>query len=117
MTYEEIGNRAAKLPEPIILGGSRLVCHIQTSEAAVDDLLSLVKELADQKVQKESFRRPGNIIPLQAREGGVRARAGHTEATVDLCKLAGLPAVGVIGEVRPFTTMAKIDMEILVMFW
>lgn len=54
--------------------------------------------LADGKVQKEWFRRPGHIIPLQAREGGVRARPGHTEATVDFCKLAGLPAVGVIGE-------------------
>lgn len=54
--------------------------------------------LADGKATKDTFRRPGHIVPLQAREGGVRVRPGHTEATVDFCQLAGLPAVGVIGE-------------------
>jgi 3,4-dihydroxy 2-butanone 4-phosphate synthase/GTP cyclohydrolase II len=42
--------------------------------------------------------RPGHIFPLVAREGGVLMRSGHTEAAVDLCKLAGLPPVGVICE-------------------
>ena len=41
---------------------------------------------------------PGHIFPLIAREGGVLLRSGHTEAAVDLCKLAGLPPVGVICE-------------------
>ncbi|QIW99061.1 hypothetical protein AMS68_004579 [Peltaster fructicola] len=54
--------------------------------------------LADPNAQQDSFRRPGHIVPLQAREGGVRIRPGHTEATIDFCQLAGLPAVGVIGE-------------------
>lgn len=54
--------------------------------------------LADAKVHRDSFRRPGHIVPLQAREGGVRTRAGHTEATIDFCQLAGLPLAGVIGE-------------------
>ena len=40
------------------------------------------------------FRRPGHMFPLRAREGGVLRRAGHTEATVDLCRLAGLKEVG-----------------------
>ncbi|WP_448549826.1 3,4-dihydroxy-2-butanone-4-phosphate synthase, partial [Xanthomonas translucens] len=44
------------------------------------------------------FTRPGHIFPLIAREGGVLMRSGHTEATVDLCKLAGLPPIGVICE-------------------
>ncbi|MBN9547590.1 MAG: 3,4-dihydroxy-2-butanone-4-phosphate synthase, partial [Alphaproteobacteria bacterium] len=44
------------------------------------------------------FVRPGHIFPLIAREGGVLMRSGHTEAAVDLCKLAGLPPVGVISE-------------------
>jgi 3,4-dihydroxy 2-butanone 4-phosphate synthase/GTP cyclohydrolase II len=45
------------------------------------------------------FRRPGHMFPLQAREGGVLKRAGHTEATVDLCKLAGLKECGLCCEI------------------
>ncbi|KAH3901102.1 probable 3,4-dihydroxy-2-butanone 4-phosphate synthase [Saccharomycodes ludwigii] len=44
------------------------------------------------------FIKPGHIVPLRAVDGGVLVRRGHTEAAVDLCKLAGLPPVGVIGE-------------------
>jgi 3,4-dihydroxy 2-butanone 4-phosphate synthase/GTP cyclohydrolase II len=44
------------------------------------------------------FTRPGHIFPLVAREGGVLMRSGHTEAAVDLCKLADLPPIGVICE-------------------
>ncbi len=44
------------------------------------------------------LRRPGHIFPLQAQEGGVLVRAGHTEATIDLCRLAGLQPVGVLSE-------------------
>src|SRR5690606_17790517 len=50
------------------------------------------------KVGASDFTRPGHIFPLIAREGGVLMRSGHTEAAVDLCKLAGLPPVGVICE-------------------
>ncbi|KAJ7169664.1 pyridoxal phosphate-dependent transferase [Mycena filopes] len=49
LTYDEIADRASDLPEPLILGGSRLVVHIQTSEAAVADFLSVVRELAEEK--------------------------------------------------------------------
>jgi 3,4-dihydroxy 2-butanone 4-phosphate synthase/GTP cyclohydrolase II len=42
--------------------------------------------------------RPGHVFPLRARDGGVLRRAGHTEAAVDLCRLAGLPAVGAVSE-------------------
>jgi 3,4-dihydroxy 2-butanone 4-phosphate synthase/GTP cyclohydrolase II len=45
------------------------------------------------------FVRPGHVYPLLAKEGGVLRRAGHTEATVDLCRMAGLAACGVLGEV------------------
>jgi 3,4-dihydroxy 2-butanone 4-phosphate synthase/GTP cyclohydrolase II len=45
-----------------------------------------------------AFVRPGHVFPLIAKDGGVLTRAGHTEAAVDLCRLAGLPAVGVIAE-------------------
>ena len=49
-------------------------------------------------VGAEDFARPGHVFPLIAREGGVLLRSGHTEAAVDLCKLSGLPPVGVISE-------------------
>ncbi len=45
-----------------------------------------------------AFRRPGHILPLRARAGGVRERSGHTEAAIDFCRLAGKPRVGVISE-------------------
>ena len=49
LTYEEIAKRGSALPEPLVLGGSRLVVHIQTSDAAIDDFLNLVRELAIEK--------------------------------------------------------------------
>ena len=55
--------------------------------------------LADPNVKASDFRRPGHIFPLIARKGGVLKRAGHTEAAVDLARLAGLEPVGVICEI------------------
>lgn len=55
--------------------------------------------LADLASTPASLRRPGHVLPLRAADGGVRERGGHTEAAVDLLKLAGLTPVGVIGEV------------------
>ncbi len=55
------------------------------------------------------FRRPGHMFPLQARAGGVLKRAGHTEATVDLCRLAGLKEVGLCCEImKDDGTMARL---------
>lgn len=54
--------------------------------------------LADPNAKAADFRRPGHILPLRARPGGVRVRRGHTEATVDLCRLAGKFPAGVIAE-------------------
>ena len=57
----------------------------------------------------EDFRRPGHMFPLEAREGGVLKRAGHTEATVDLCRLAGLEEVGLCCEImKDDGTMARL---------
>ena len=56
------------------------------------------------------FRRPGHMFPLEARKGGVLKRAGHTEATVDLCRLAGLEEVGLCCEImKDDGTMARLD--------
>lgn len=56
------------------------------------------RTLASKDATRASFRRPGHVFPLRAREGGVRERTGHTEAAVEFCRLAGKPLVGVICE-------------------
>lgn len=58
--YAEIADKAKDLPEPLVLGGSRLVVHIQTSESAVDDFLTVVRELAEEK-KKAGWVRPEKI--------------------------------------------------------
>jgi 3,4-dihydroxy 2-butanone 4-phosphate synthase / GTP cyclohydrolase II len=55
--------------------------------------------LASPDSKPEDFNCPGHIFPLKYREGGVLKRAGHTEASVDLAMLAGLPAVAVLCEI------------------
>ena len=72
--------------------------HGTTTGISADDRTLTVRNLANGNVGASDFLRPGHIFPLIAREGGVLMRSGHTEAAVDLCKLAGLPPVGVISE-------------------
>ena len=63
------------------------------------DRAATIRALADPTSQAADFARPGHIFPLRSRRGGVLVRAGHTEAAVDLCRMAGLSAVGVLCEV------------------
>jgi 3,4-dihydroxy 2-butanone 4-phosphate synthase/GTP cyclohydrolase II len=72
--------------------------HGTTTGISADDRTATVRNLANNNAGATDFNRPGHIFPLVAREGGVLMRSGHTEAAVDLCKLAGLPPVGVISE-------------------
>ncbi|GAB1717161.1 MAG: 3,4-dihydroxy-2-butanone 4-phosphate synthase / GTP cyclohydrolase II [Nitrobacter sp.] len=65
---------------------------------SAEERASCCRALANPNAGASDFARPGHIFPLIARNGGVLLRAGHTEAAVDLCKLAGLPPVGVISE-------------------
>jgi len=58
-----------------------------------------LRVLADMNSTPASLNRPGHVVPLRALDGGVRERAGHTEAAIDLLKLAGLVPVGAIGEI------------------
>ncbi|PYG90352.1 3,4-dihydroxy 2-butanone 4-phosphate synthase/GTP cyclohydrolase II [Ruminiclostridium sufflavum DSM 19573] len=68
-----------------------------------------IKALSNPKAVKEDFLRPGHIFPLIARDGGVLKRSGHTEAAVDLARLAGLFPAGVICEVmNDDGTMARL---------
>ena len=72
--------------------------HGTTTGISADDRTLTVRNLANPNAGASDFARPGHIFPLVAREGGVLMRSGHTEAAVDLCKLAGLPPIGVICE-------------------
>lgn len=72
--------------------------HGTTTGISADDRTVTVRNLANPNAGAVDFTRPGHIFPLVAREGGVLMRSGHTEAAVDLCKLAGLPPIGVICE-------------------
>ncbi|MEO1746162.1 MAG: 3,4-dihydroxy-2-butanone-4-phosphate synthase [Pseudomonadota bacterium] len=72
--------------------------HGTTTGISAEDRTATVRGLANPNSGAADFVRPGHVFPLIAREGGVLMRSGHTEAAVDLCKLAGLPPVGVIGE-------------------
>lgn len=68
-----------------------------------------VAAIVDDKTGPEDFRKPGHIFPLIAKTGGVLRRAGHTEAAVDLARLSGEPAVGVICEIlNEDGTMARL---------
>lgn len=69
-----------------------------TTGISADERTATVRALTNGNVQAGDFVRPGHIFPLIARDGGVLMRSGHTEAAVDLCRLAGLPPVGVISE-------------------
>lgn len=72
--------------------------HGTTTGISAEDRTLTARNLANPNVGAADFVRPGHIFPLIAREGGVLMRSGHTEAAVDLCKLAGLPPIGVICE-------------------
>lgn len=69
-----------------------------TGSSAADRALT-IRRLADPEAKPADFNRPGHVNPLMARIGGVLKRAGHTEAAVDLMRLAGLEPVGVICEI------------------
>ncbi len=70
-----------------------------TTGVSSGDRAATIRALADANAKAADFARPGHIFPLRARRGGVLVRTGHTEAAVDLCRLAGLQPVGVICEV------------------
>jgi 3,4-dihydroxy 2-butanone 4-phosphate synthase/GTP cyclohydrolase II len=81
---------------------------ISTGISAADRALT-IRLLADSTVGSEAFVKPGHVFPLQARSGGVLRRAGHTEAAVDITRLAGLESAGVICEImNDDGTMARV---------
>jgi len=74
------------------------VKHGLTTGISAEQRCNTVRALANGNMGAGDFVRPGHVFPLIARDGGVLMRSGHTEAAVDLCRLAKLPPVGVICE-------------------
>jgi len=74
------------------------VRHGLTTGISAEERCNSVRALANNNSGASDFVRPGHVFPLVARQGGVLMRSGHTEACVDLCRLAGLPPVGVLAE-------------------
>ena len=70
-----------------------------TTGISASDRSKTIKALVNPNTKKEQLGKPGHIFPLKAREGGVLRRAGHTEAAIDLARLAGLEPAGVIVEI------------------
>jgi 3,4-dihydroxy 2-butanone 4-phosphate synthase/GTP cyclohydrolase II len=80
-----------------------------TTGISAADRARTIRLLADPKTQPDDLVRPGHVFPLRYREGGVLRRAGHTEAAVDLARLAGLRPAGVLAEiVNDNGTMARL---------
>jgi 3,4-dihydroxy 2-butanone 4-phosphate synthase/GTP cyclohydrolase II len=74
------------------------VRHGLTTGISAEERTNTVRALANGNSGPSDFVRPGHVFPLVAKEGGVLMRSGHTEACVDMCRLAGLPPVGVLAE-------------------
>ncbi|MCK5733429.1 MAG: bifunctional 3,4-dihydroxy-2-butanone-4-phosphate synthase/GTP cyclohydrolase II [Candidatus Latescibacteria bacterium] len=70
-----------------------------TTGVSVHDRAQTIRKFADPEARPEDFARPGHVFPLKAQPGGVLTRAGHTEATVDLARLAGLTPAGILCEI------------------
>jgi len=73
--------------------------HGTTTGVSALDRAATVRALADPNIKAEDFGRPGHIFPLRAVDGGVLRRAGHTEAAIDLCRLAGVQPAAVLCEI------------------
>ena len=73
--------------------------RLTTTGISAADRANTIREIANEEAKPVDFRRPGHVFPLLAVDGGVLRRAGHTEAAIDLAKLAGLKPVGIICEI------------------
>ena len=86
-----------------------LLGHGCTTGISAQDRAKTVQALIDPSTKPEELGKPGHIFPLRAKKGGVLRRAGHTEATIDLARLAGLEPAGVLVEImNDDGTMARL---------
>jgi len=92
-----------------------LIGHGCTSGISVHDRAKTIRALANSETKPSDLGRPGHIFPLRAYEGGVLRRTGHTEAAIDLARLAGLEAAGILVEIlNEDGTMARLPQLISV---
>lgn len=104
----QVSNNTSLLGTPFTVTVD-LLEHGCTTGVSMHDRAATIKALADPEMKPHNFGRPGHVNPLRARDGGVLVRAGHTEAAVDLCRLAGLTPVGALIEIiNPDGTMARL---------
>lgn len=86
-----------------------LIGHGCTTGISTHDRAKTVKSLTKRETQAEDLGRPGHIFPLRAKDGGVLRRTGHTEAAIDLARLAGLQPAGLLVEIlNEDGTMARL---------
>ncbi|MBO4504697.1 MAG: bifunctional 3,4-dihydroxy-2-butanone-4-phosphate synthase/GTP cyclohydrolase II [Bacteroidales bacterium] len=103
----QVSNNTSLLGTPFTVTVD-LLEHGCTTGVSMHDRAATIQALADAGMKPHNFGRPGHVNPLRARDGGVLVRAGHTEAAVDLCRLAGLTPVGALIEIiNPDGTMAR----------
>src|SRR6185436_3959511 len=101
---EELGldlmvNNNTALHETAFTVSVDLLGHGCTTGISAQDRAKTVQALIDPSTKPEELGKPGHIFPLRAKKGGVLRRAGHTEATIDLARLAGLEPAGVLVEI------------------
>ncbi|WP_310991719.1 3,4-dihydroxy-2-butanone-4-phosphate synthase [Aequorivita marina] len=90
-----------------------LIGHGCTTGISVHDRSKTIKSLVDGNTKASDLGRPGHIFPLRAKEGGVLRRTGHTEAAIDLARLAGLEPAGILVEIlNEDGTMARLPQLI-----
>ena len=93
-----IGKNTASYETPFTISVD-LIGHGCTTGISASDRAKTIRALVNPNTIKEELGRPGHIFPLKARIGGVLRRSGHTEAAIDLARLAGLQSAGVIVEI------------------
>lgn len=87
-----------------------LIGHGCTTGISAHDRATGIRALVDPTIKAEDYARPGHIFPLRAKTGGVLRRSGHTEAAIDLARLAGYYPAGVLVEIlNPDGTMARLQ--------
>ncbi len=92
-----------------------LIGHGCTTGISVHDRSKTIKALVDENTKAGDLGRPGHIFPLRAKQGGVLRRTGHTEAAIDLARLAGLKAAGILVEIlNEDGTMARLPQLVKV---
>ena len=92
-----------------------LIGHGCTTGISVSDRAKTIKSLVDPETKPQDLGRPGHIFPLKAKNGGVLRRTGHTEAAVDLARLAGFQPAGILVEIlNEDGTMARLPQLIKV---